>query len=230
MVCALLEISMQHSEVQLQRAPHSHGVCNEIDLANDVRSLHGSNLHSFPLTTECDMETCGLNDSFHSAHVMNKFKEVSIYGMTPCTSVCELVAMMLSWIYNALRFLARCAGVQVMVISTTVTAFVCSAWFLQLQMSHLSYGNSTQSRVCWRRKRRSAVRLQRQLMAAVFLCGLANAKAMDEQPGLQEVFLQRMTSMAEVATRAAAAAAERALERSSSGGCPDEGLSAAPEF
>lgn len=72
------------------------------------------------------METCGLNDSFHSAHVMNKFKEVSIYGMTACTSVCELVAMMLSWIYNALRFLARCTGVQVMVISATVTAFVCA--------------------------------------------------------------------------------------------------------
>lgn len=70
------------------------------------------------------------------------------------------------------------------------------------------------------------MRPQRQLMAAVFLCELATAWT----PGLQEVFLQRMTSMAEAATRAAAAAAERALERSSSGGCLNEGLSAAPEF
>ena len=54
-------------------------------------------------------------------------------------------------------------------------------------------------------------------MAAVFLCGLANAKAMEEQPGLQEAFLQRMTSMAEAATRAAAAA-EKALERTTAGG------------
>jgi hypothetical protein len=49
---------------------------------------------------------------------------------------------------------------------------------------------------------------------------------MDEQSGLQEAFLQRMTSMAEAATRAAAAA-ERALERSSTSTGSNEGLSAA---
>ena len=68
--------------------------------------------------------------------------------------------------------------------------------------------------------------LQRQLLAVVLLCGVASAKAMDEQPGLQEAFLQRMTSMAEAATRAAAAA-ERALERSSASTGSNEGLSAA---
>ena len=102
-----------------------------------------------------------------------------------------------------------------MVISATVTAFMCGCWFLKLKMSHLSFGNNVDSRICRRRKRRSAMKLQRQLMAA-FLCGLANAKAMEEQPGLQEAFLQRMT-YAEAATRAAAAA-EKALERTTAGG------------
>ena len=63
-------------------------------------------------------------------------------------------------------------------------------------------------------------------MAVMLLCGVASAKAMDEQSGLQEAFLQRMTSMAEAATRAAAAA-ERALERSSTSTGSNEGLSAA---
>ena len=43
-----------------------------------------------------------------------------------------------------------------MVISTTVTALLCGVWFLQLQVSHLNYGNSAQSRVCRRRKTESS--------------------------------------------------------------------------
>ena len=61
-------------------------------------------------------------------------------------------------------------------------------------------------------------------MAVVFLCGVANAKAMEEQSELQESFRRRMTSMVEAATRAAAA--ERALERSSTSTGSNEGLSA----
>ena len=75
-------------------------------------------------------------------------------------------------------------------------------------------------------KRRAAVKLQRQLMAVVFLCGVARAKAMEEQSELQETFRERMTSMVEAATRAAAAA-ERALERPSTSTGSNEGLSAA---
>ena len=62
-------------------------------------------------------------------------------------------------------------------------------------------------------------------MAVVFLCGVANAKAMEEQSELQESCRRRMTSMVEAATRAAAAA-ERALERSSTSTGSNEGLSA----
>ena len=62
-------------------------------------------------------------------------------------------------------------------------------------------------------------------MAVVFLCGVANAKATEEQSELQESFRRRMTSMVEAATRAAAAA-ERALERSSTSTGSNEGLSA----
>ena len=47
----------------------------------------------------------------------------------------------------------------------------------------------------------------------LFLCGFANARAMDEQTNVQANFLQGMTAMAEAATRAATAA-ERALESS----------------
>ena len=73
--------------------------------------------------------------------------------------------------------------------------------------------------------------VQMQLVAAIFLCSLGNARAMEEATGqsqMQEAFLQRMTSMAEAATRAAMAA-EKALEKaSSSGGASSiEGLQAA---
>lgn len=157
------------------------------------------------------MDVCGLNDSFHVAHGMNKLKGVSAHGLTAWTSSWKLMAMILSWLCNALYFLEGCTRMQVMVISIRVTAFLCGMWFLPLQVSHLSYGNSAQSRVCKRRKRRSAVELQNQLMAIVLLCGVAGAKAMDEQSGPQ------------VATRAAAAA-ERALEGPSTSTGSNEGL------
>ena len=172
------------------------------------------------------MDVCGLNDSFHFAHGMNKLKGVSIYGLTAWTSSWKLMAMMLSWLCNARYFLEECTRMQVMVISITVTAFLWCVCVLQLQVSHLSYGNCAQSRVCKLRKRRSAVEPQKQLMAVVLLCGVASAKAMDEQSGPQEAFLQHMTSMAEAATPAAAAA-ERALKRSSTSTGSNEGLSAA---
>ena len=81
--------NMTHSAVQIQRGFHRHGVCNEIDFTSDARSLHGSDLHSFSLTTECDMDVCGLNDSFHFAHNVNKLKEVSVYGLIAWTSSLE---------------------------------------------------------------------------------------------------------------------------------------------
>ena len=63
----------------------------------------------------------------------------------------------------------------------------------------------------------------------LFLCGFANARAMDEQTNVQSAFLQGMTAMAEAATRAATAA-ERALERTTGatgGSGSTDGLSAA---
>ena len=82
---------MTHSAVQIQRGFHRHGFCNEIDLTSDARSLHGSNLHSFSLTTECDMDVSGLNDSVHFAHDMNKLKEVSVIKVETDCNDAQLV-------------------------------------------------------------------------------------------------------------------------------------------
>ena len=99
--------------------------------------------------------------------------------------------------------------------------------YFHLQTSHLSCGDGdVRSRTCRKRQRRSAIRQQRQLMVLLFLCRFANARAMGEQGDVKTAFLQRMTSMAEAATRAAAAA-ERALETASRGAPgANEGLSA----
>ena len=83
--------------------------------------------------------------------------------------------------------------------------------------SHLSYGKRLQCRLDRTKTRRLRMRTQRQLLAVIFLCGMSSAHAMQgqaEQSTIQEAFLQRMTSMAEAATRAAMAA-EEALKKAS---------------
>ena len=67
----------------------------------------------------------------------------------------------------------------------------------------------------------------------IFLCGMSSAHAMEgqtEQATMQEAFLQRMTTMAEAATRAAIAAEEALKKASIPGGASsstNDGLQAA---
>ena len=140
-----------------------------------------------------------------------------VIGLTAGDNFITLVAVMCRFAHDLMQFLAGCTGMQLVIVAVTLTALMCCWWYFHLQMSHLSCGGSdVRSRTCRKVQRRSAIRQQRQLIAVLFLCGFANARAMDEQ---QSAFLQRMTPMAEAATRAAAAAesAERALERATSG-------------
>eukprot|EP00435_Cladocopium_sp_Y103_P029774 s3318_g7.t1 len=127
-----------------------------------------------------------------------------------------------------LQFLVSGTGMQLLIVALTFTTLVCCLWYSYLQMSHLSYDGDVRSRTCKRLHRRSAIRQQKQLVALLFLCSCANARAMDEAAtNVQTAFLQGMTSMAEAATRAAAAA-ERALERTTAGSSgSNDGLSAA---
>ena len=71
--------------------------------------------------------------------------------------------------------------------------------------------------------------MQRQLLAVIFLCGMSNAHAMEgqSQPGIQEALFQRLSSMAEAATRAAVAAEEALKRQSPGGGTSNDGLQAA---
>ena len=142
---------------------------------------------------------------------------------------------------TTVRILAGCTVLQVVVAALTVTMAACLTWHAWLSVSHLSSSGNVQCRLERRRHRQRSIQLQRQLLAAVFLCGMTNAHAMEgqtqpgmqeaiyqqAQPGIQEALYQLMTSMAEAATRAAAAA-EEALKRSSSGGgSSNDGLQAA---
>ena len=100
---------------------------------------------------------------------------------------------------------------QLAVLASTVTAMVCLVWYLRAGMSHLSYGKRLQCRLDRMKTRRMRMNPQRQLLAVIFLCGMSSAHAMEgqtEQATMQEAFLQRMTTMAEAATRAAIAAEE----------------------
>ena len=130
-----------------------------------------------------------------------------------------------------MRILAGCTVFQVVVAALTITMMACLVWHAWLSVSHLSSSGNVQCRLERRRHRQRAIQIQRQLLAAVFLCGMSSAHAMEEQaqPGLQEALFQRMSSMAEAATRAAAAA-EEALKRSGpGGGTTNDGLQAAPK-
>ena len=151
----------------------------------------------------------------------------SMVGLTACDNFITLAVVLCKLAHDDLQFLAGCTGMEMVIVAVTETALVCGWWCFHLQMSHLSCGDGdVRSRTRRKMQRRSAIRQQRQLMALPSLCGFANARAMDEQGDVQTAFLQRMTSMAEAASRAAAAA-ERALERASSGAPgANEGLSA----
>ena len=144
--------------------------------------------------------------------------------------ICRLSASGWYWMNMVLITLAMCTGLQVIMVACTTTAVVCLALHAWKSMSHLSWNDGMQQRLERRRWRRSSIRVQRQLMAVVLLCGVLNARAMEGEQAIQEAVLQRMASMAEAATRAAIAA-EEALKRptSSSSGAtnPHEGLSAA---
>jgi len=163
--------------------------------------------------------------------IENEFNVVSVVGLSTFQDGCKLFAACVSMVKGTIWFLARCTGIQLVMVAFMMTAIACLMWYLWIDASHLSYGRKMQCRLEKRRSRRAMKQVQMQLVAAIFLCSLGNARAMEEATGqsqMQEAFLQRMTSMAEAATRAAMAA-EKALEKaSSSGGASSiEGLQAA---
>ena len=129
--------------------------------------------------------------------------------------ICRLSASGWYWMNMVLITLAMCTGLQVIMVACTTTAVVCLALHAWKSMSHLSWNDGMQQRLERRRWRRSSIRVQRQLMAVVLLCGVLNARAMEGEQAIQEAVLQRMASMAEAATRAAIAA-EEALKRPTS--------------
>ena len=166
-----------------------------------------------------------------AASIEDEFNVVSVVGLSTFQDGCKLFAACVSTVKGTIWFLARCTGIQLAMVAFTMTAIACLMWYLWIDASHLSYGRKMQCRLEKRRSRRAMKQVQMQLVAAIFLCSLGNARAMEEATGqsqMQEAFLQRMTSMAEAATRAAMAA-EKALEKtSSSGGASSiEGLQAA---
>eukprot|EP00435_Cladocopium_sp_Y103_P023681 s1403_g5.t1 len=155
--------------------------------------------------------------------------EVLVFVSTTVDNMVTLVAALCKMAHGWLQFLATWTGMQLLIMAVTLTALVCGWWYVHLQMSHLSHSKDLRSRTCRRMQRRVAIKQQRQLIAVLFLCSCANARAMDEQTNVQTAFLQGMTLMAEAATRAAVAA-ERALERATSAASAtssSEGLSAA---
>ena len=134
---------------------------------------------------------------------------------------------------DGVSFLADSTGGFTLIGAFSLTAFLCMAWYVYFRMSHLSYGKyltvcghavqlKKDSRLNRRKVRRVSIVCQRHLVALIFIFGCSNAFAMEQQQ-MQEALLQRMSSMAEAATRAALAA-EAALSKSSGTG---EGLSAA---
>ena len=135
----------------------------------------------------------------------NGTAKTTMVGLTTLYNFSTLIAGGSNRAHDVLQRLACCTAMQLVIVAVTCTALMCCWWHAYLQVSHLSYGGDIRSRMCRRTQRRSAIQQQRQLVALLFLCGFANARAMEEQGNVQTAFLQRMTSMAEAATRAAAA-------------------------
>ena len=176
-----------------------------------------------------DKTLCVYMDSLAENFSTACVDEVSVIGSTTVDNVFTLVVALCKMAHGLLQTLAMWTEMQWLIMAISLTALVCVWWFVQLQVSHLSHSNDLRSRMCRKLQRRSAIKQQRQLIAVLFLCSCANARAMEESTGAQASFLQGITSMAEAATRAAVAA-EKALERSTataSAAGSNEGLSAA---
>jgi len=221
--------SYHDPEHDVCRAGHSQHhltageTCNGAGFTSEVLDYAGIEIS----TVEClNSNGCTDMDNFSIDFSSAGDDGTSMIGLTTLSNLNTLVAGGFNRAHDGLQFLASCTGMQLVIVAVTCTALVCCWWHVHLQVSHLSYGGDVRSRMCRRTHRRAAIQQQRQLIALLFLCGFANARAMDEQGDVQ-AFLQRMTSMAEAATRAAAAA-ERALERSTASGAgANDGLSAA---
>ena len=204
----------------MQHDPEDVGRCSEADMTTEFHYSAGTMVSAVEF---CNSNECACMDNVNGSSAWDQ--EISMVGLTACESFITLVAVLCRLAHNGLQFLATCTGIELVIVAKTATALMCGWWYFHLKMSHLSCGDGdVRSRTCRKIQRRLAIRQQRQPMALLFLCGFANARAMDEQ---EAAFLQRMTSMAEAATRAAAAA-ERALERTTGGASgAHEGLSAA---
>ena len=163
--------------------------------------------------------------------------------VTQATLVCRIfnednLDLVVRGMQDGISLLADNTEGHVVMLALTLTVICCIAWYTYLSVSHLGYGLSRRAnvqgmtirltgipRVQKRKMRRDSKCLQHQLLALIFLCGFSGAQSMEQQTQMQEALLQRMSSMAEAATRAALAA-EAALAKSTSASS-SEGLSSA---
>ena len=159
---------------------------------------------------------------------VEKFQLDSMVGMAIANMMIRLLTVFGSIFHLAIWTLVECTGLQLVMVASTMTAMVCLFWYVHVNKSHLCCGKRLQCRLERKKSTRTTNQLKKQLLAAIILCGMSNAHAMEEQATMQEAFLQRMTSMAEAATRAAVAAEEALKKASTSGGVSsNEGLQAA---
>ena len=224
--CAMATWPMQSRQVQDSAGDN---VCRDSDFQHGFAvGFHGM------LGTMVATDRCQNVDIFNDIdYTVDNFSSAGddmwMFGSTAVDSFFTLVMTVLTMAHDGLQALAGCTGMQPLIVAISAMILVCCGWYCHLQMSHLSYQGDLRTRTCRKFQRRVAIRKQRQLLAMLFLCGFANARAMDEQTNVQSAFLQGMTAMAEAATRAATAA-ERALERTTGangGSGSTDGLSAA---
>ena len=224
--CAMATWPVRSGQVQYSAGDN---VCRDSDFQRGFAvGFHGM-LGTMVATERCQNVEIFNDIDYTVDNFSSACDEMWMFGSTAVDSFFTLVMMMLTMAHDGLQALAGCTGMQLLVVAISVMILVCCGWYCHLQMSHLSYQGDLRTRTCRKFQRRVAIRKQRQLLAILFLCGFANARAMEEQTNVQSAFLQGMTAMAEAATRAATAA-ERALERTTGaagGSGSTDGLSAA---
>ena len=224
--CAMAIWPMRSGQVQYSAGDN---VCRDSDFQRGFAvGFHGM-LGTMVATGRCQDVDIFNDIDYTVDNFSSAGDEMWMFGSTAVDSFFTLVMMMLTMAHDGLQVLAGCTGMQLLIVAISAMILVCCGWYCHLQMSHLSYQGDLRTRTCRKFQRRVAIRKQRQLLAMLFLCGFANARAMDEQTNVQSAFLQGMTAMAEAATRAATAA-ERALERTTGangGSGSTDGLSAA---
>ena len=156
------------------------------------------------------------------ATIENKFNVASVIGSIIFENVFKLSAACGSMAHTAIWFLAGCTGIQLAVIAFTSTALVCMVWYGCASMNHFSYGRRCNADWTERDQGDQQRGFRSSCWRGFFSCGIGNSHAMEDQTTVQDAFIQRMTSMAEAATRAVLAAEEALKRTSTSGGDQSE--------